>query len=335
MLLIQGCHYCGNNGKLLRCSGCKVTSYCNQQHQVSDRLEHAKKWNAVKQARNKFEKEEQALREYPGGGFWQAYPLENCVGHFWGILPTRDYMRARFGLSDALLGIQTFGAVNAATEHIRDMLRLCRSDNMGVRDIYPHCLLRLGRDQECYDFVKWYATTGQGSYDWGNMSLPYLDIVDADVFESPKYVCRKYPDLSHLVCTTLLKIKLWKDLEALGSATFLEKRLPRELIDRIKYFIPRSDILRKNGIMMTSGQRLELISRLEIQIDVLFEAVEEANEHFWPALIYPGKDLEARPETYSDGDVTQMQVVLMSCYKSWVETDGAIQVIEAKLDECY
>lgn len=295
---------------------------------------HAKKCNAVKRARNKFEKEEQRLRDFPGDFMCSANPLETGVGHFWGLLETRDYMRSRYGLSEALLEIQTLSAVNAATEHIRDMLRLCRSDNMGVRDKYSACLLRLGQDQECYDVIKWWATTGNSStYDWGNESLPYLDIVDADVFESPTYMCSEFPDLSHLVCTTLLKIKLWKDLGAVGSATFLEKRLPRELVDRIKYFVPRSDILRKNGIITTSGQRLELISRLETQVDMLFKATAKNNRHFWPALINPGTHMQARPETYSHGDVTQMQVVLMYCYQSWVETDGAIQVIEAKLRE--
>lgn len=46
--------------------------------------------------------------------------------------------------------------------------RLCRSDNMGVRDLSPHLPLRLGNHQEWYGFVKCYATIGQGrDYDWG------------------------------------------------------------------------------------------------------------------------------------------------------------------------
>lgn len=76
-------------------------------------------------------------------------------------------MRLRFGLVEALLAIKTIEAVQEAHSHIMDMLRLCRSDNMGVRDLVPALCMRLNRDQDCYDFIKWYGTTGQDmNYDW-------------------------------------------------------------------------------------------------------------------------------------------------------------------------
>jgi hypothetical protein len=54
---------------------------------------------------------------------------------------------------------------------------------MGVRDLLPGLLLRLGKDQECYDFCQWYVTTGQrGDYDWGDMDLEFLDVKDVDSF---------------------------------------------------------------------------------------------------------------------------------------------------------
>ena len=62
--------------------------------------------------------------------------------------------------------IKNYAAVEAAHDHVMDILRLNHSDNMGVRDMVPSLKLRLGRDQECYDFCKWWATTGQeGDYD--------------------------------------------------------------------------------------------------------------------------------------------------------------------------
>ena len=63
----------------------------------------------------------------------------------------------------------------AALSHLLDMLRLCRGDNMGVRDVVPGLFLQLGRDQEYYHFLKWWAATGQYvDYDWGDMDEPYL-----------------------------------------------------------------------------------------------------------------------------------------------------------------
>jgi tetratricopeptide (TPR) repeat protein len=52
------------------------------------------------------------------------------VGHFWGLVETRPYMRAREGLADCLLAT---GEWDAAIEHYRDMLRLNPNDNQGIR----------------------------------------------------------------------------------------------------------------------------------------------------------------------------------------------------------
>jgi hypothetical protein len=97
------------------------------------------------------EKEERDLRAMPGDGFMDYAGetiFEEQTGRFWGILQTRDYMRARLGVVEASLKIKTKLATEQALDHIRDMLRLCRGDNMGVRDLAPPLFLRLGRDQE-------------------------------------------------------------------------------------------------------------------------------------------------------------------------------------------
>lgn len=87
---------------------------------------------------------------------FKARPFESSVGHFWGIPDTRDYMRARYAHVEALLEVQTRTAVARALEHTLDLFRLNRSDNLGVRNLVPSLSIRLGRDQECYDFLKWW-----------------------------------------------------------------------------------------------------------------------------------------------------------------------------------
>ena len=118
--------------------------------------------------------------------------------------------------------VKTYTAVYAAYGHIIDLLRLCRSDNMGVRDVLPALALRLGKDQQCYDFCKWWATTGQeGDYDWGEMDNPYLDIKDADMFEPPIEHFLGGFDLAHTVVITLLKTKLLIDVRALQNSSII------------------------------------------------------------------------------------------------------------------
>jgi hypothetical protein len=82
--------------------------------------------------------------------------FEESVGHFWGIVSTRPYMQSRYALVESLLLIKgQWHPVEEAHDHIKDMLRLSRSDNGGVRSLLAPTMLRLSRDQDCYDLVKW------------------------------------------------------------------------------------------------------------------------------------------------------------------------------------
>ena len=151
------------------------------------------------------------LRNQPKDDFFApAHVFEKHVGHFWGMHNTRPYMCARYALIEAIPQIRTRDAVTAAYDHVMDCMRLCRKDNLGLRDFLPALILWLGKLQECYDFVKCYATAGsKDDYDWGEMEQPFLDVKDADMLESPNYLPGdSFPDLSYLVSITLLKIKL-------------------------------------------------------------------------------------------------------------------------------
>ena len=68
--------------------------------------------------------------------------FEENEGHFWGILETRPYMRARAALADCLWDM---GEREDAVAHWRDMLRLCPGDNLGIRHILGPKLLGLNQ----------------------------------------------------------------------------------------------------------------------------------------------------------------------------------------------
>lgn len=71
--------------------------------------------------------------------------FEEDVGHFWGILETRPYMRARFDLAHLLY---LDGKRAEAITHMQDLLRLNPGDNQGVRYELAGCLLEVGRMEE-------------------------------------------------------------------------------------------------------------------------------------------------------------------------------------------
>jgi tetratricopeptide (TPR) repeat protein len=56
--------------------------------------------------------------------------FEEDVGHFWGLLKTRPYMRARAGLADVLWRLRQF---EDAITNYRELLRLNPNDNQGIR----------------------------------------------------------------------------------------------------------------------------------------------------------------------------------------------------------
>jgi hypothetical protein len=280
------------------------------------------------------DREERILHATPNDGFMEnGDPFITGVGHFWGLIHTRDYMRARYALIEAILEVNTYDAVESALDHFLDILRLCRSDNMGVRDLVPALFLRLGKDQSCYDFVKWWATTGQESnYDWGDETLPYLDVKDADLFEPADLFCRGYLDLSHTVSVTLLKVRLILAIKKCLQDTAVLREsgaLPAELFDHIQNSLLRS-LLGGKWDHTSSAQCSHLVDTLSSQVDELYKAVKKANRHFWPALLNPDRHLKARPDAFSHGSKEEMQLVLKYSIDSWRESPGALEMIAAK-----
>lgn len=67
------------------------------------------------------------------------------AGHFWCLVHTRPYMRARFGLAQSL---EDFDRRDEAIAHYQELLRLNPDDNQGVRYALLAALMLTGRDDE-------------------------------------------------------------------------------------------------------------------------------------------------------------------------------------------
>jgi hypothetical protein len=314
MKATPSCRFCSSSEQnLLRCGACKVVRYCSKDHQALDRPEHVSVCKSITKCAARMNQEEVKLRNQPEGDmFAPANVFEKHVGHFWGMHNTRPYMRARFALVEAILQVRTRDAVATALEHVMDCFRLCRLDNMGLRDLAPALMLRLDKDQECYDFVKWYATTGRrDDYDWGDMQQPFLDIKNADIMESPKYLSG-YHDLSHLVSIAFIKIRLLIAVRGVSEEVL------------------------QSSPSFEQAQRVEdVVAILKSHVNFLYRTIDKANVHLWPALLSPQSHLDARPPYQSHGSREEMQMVLKHNYDAWKEFPGATDVVKAimhKLD---
>ena len=76
-----------------------------------------------------------------------------AAGHFWGVLETRPYMRARQGLAESLVEMKRLAE---AAEHFEAMLRLNPDDNQGIRHSLVNVLIVLGRDAEAWELTDHY-----------------------------------------------------------------------------------------------------------------------------------------------------------------------------------
>ncbi|KAK2763312.1 hypothetical protein FQN54_009948 [Arachnomyces sp. PD_36] len=324
------CGVCGTTDRTRRCVRCKVMFYCSREHQTEHFPVHKSACRGVNLAEDRVDDEEQDLRSRPADYFMPENVFETHVGHFWGILDTRDYMRARFGVIKALEKIKTRDSVEKQLYHLKEIMRLNRSDNMGVRYLAPGRMLRLGLDQDAYDFVKWHETTGsRDDYDWGDMSLGFLDVKNADAFEPVDYLCGRFPTLYFVISITLLKIKLLLDLRALqNSIRAVGSKVPAEILHNIQKNIPLSPIITGNRTILDRRDHAEPIKQVTAQVGTLYRVAKETNKFFWPALLEPSDHLSAMPEAYSSGSVEEMQLALKYNYDAWIETPGAIDIIK-------
>lgn len=105
-----------------------------------------------------------------GAGALGEKAIEADVGHFWRLLETRPFMRARHELARALWKA---GEADEAIAHYEDMLRLNPSDNQGVRYCLIDALLELGREQEASDLLRRYKDDASAAWAWSRLLLAF------------------------------------------------------------------------------------------------------------------------------------------------------------------
>jgi hypothetical protein len=317
--LVLGCHVCGKTTDTSRCGGCKVVYYCGAEHQSLNRDAHKGLCSKIKKARARLEAQEVTLQTHAGDVDTPPNAFEEggeSMGRFWGYKGTRPYMQARYSLVEALLKVNTVQAVTAALDHSMDMLRLNRMDNQNMKSIVPSLYLRLRRDQDCYDFLKWWATTGQSP----DYKGPQFNLKDQDALEPVIDFLKAFIPLSHVVSLTLLKARMLIDI--------------RDISIRSRASGPQgpqrfaSSITESKLDHFTSGRPEVLCDWLRRLVMNLYIAISCANEHFWPALLNPGNNLTTKPNGYMRSTPEEMQVTLQECYNAWSETPGAFAIIE-------
>lgn len=119
--------------------------------------------------------------------------FEEYAGAFWGFLETRPYMRARFGLAQALW---TRGVHGEAIDHLRDLLRLNPNDNQGARYVLAAHLVEAERDKELAVLLKTYPDDGACAWSWTAVLASFRGTADSK--ESRKLLAAALADNAHV-----------------------------------------------------------------------------------------------------------------------------------------
>ena len=232
--LVTGCGLCKKPDALQQCPRCKAIRYCGREHQIEHRNSHHGACTRAAQLEQIVYAEEQILkRDHPEA--LNTIPRDVDMRHDYHII--RPYMLARYRFVEVLGQIHTRISVELQLGHLLDILKLCPSDNLNVRLIVPGLMMRLGQDQECYDFIKWWERRFQGlAGDEEDVEGPCLRATNNDSFESVGFMFHGFQHLFYLTHVTLLKTRLLFDLMALrdSEASNVSGKVPREILNIIQ-----------------------------------------------------------------------------------------------------
>jgi tetratricopeptide (TPR) repeat protein len=129
------------------------------------------------------------------------------VGHFWGLIETRPYMRAREGLADCLCCL---GQRDVAIEHYRDMLRLNPNDNQGIRYKLLRCLMERNNIDAAKELLEQYKN--EYSADWFFMRALITFVQQGASREANKQLRKAVKQNAHVVPYLLREREMPLDL---------------------------------------------------------------------------------------------------------------------------
>ncbi|KAJ3032274.1 hypothetical protein HDV00_007731 [Rhizophlyctis rosea] len=383
--LVHRCAFCNNeNGKLLRCQGCSFVRYCNRDHQRAHWKVHKaqcqglrKLGSVMTQAHEKAkEAHNEGLRHLPMHLGPNDYVSdEEMERHYKGQAADDHHMMYRKRTMD--FALKHFKTLDPLQTFLHDTMWLTtcadRPDPHRIRDYIPPLLLRLNKDQKCYDFIKWYATQykawlAQDDNAWWRKILlndgKFLNITNANAFEDVEYL--NNVNFNLLVAAMLVKLRILLDLEVA-----VKKDVVQDESAPVNHLEPRFPIVIRQGIpakhvyrssILANGQSLVrppynvkiLKSEFEKQVHCLFALVERTNKHFWKILLNPeahidveidqpipwifmveGRQLGAKSKVFApvEGSLKEAQATLQKYLDAWKETEGALEWVRGKVEK--
>ena len=209
------------------------------------------------------------------------------------------------------VAVQTqFGLFKAAT-------MLNRSEAFGWSFIFPGLMLRLGKDQECVNFVKWWGTRSDGRHrpwqffrreGWSADAMERCDFA-----HNPNWRLRDHPRMAMILLKTRVMLALRAVATAAeGLAGMILPELVYEILPHVALMHVALDAIQLgkwDSVLCNPVKRQECISDLEIQVEELAAQLEQGV-----------------PESF-----TRVCNVPDTLVEAWVETPGAVDYFRSVL----
>lgn len=330
------CAGCGTFSKDCKsCSRCKTSKYCSKKCQQDAFHIHKQSCKTIRQYRTTMEHEERMLRSS------YENPWDGGMGHFWGLVDPRDYCRARTSLAFEQMDLANKEknpyAYQLALANFLELMRMSHGDNIGCRFVVPFLLLALDRKQDCYDFIKWWATIDPiGRYDWGDppenlQEGEWQYLRDQDILEDlfkDKRVSDQYFPNQHLLALVFLKSMIIDDLSN-------DKVIPSPSWDQQQKTIQKGF---QDTKLATQGPALDRIHHFSVQakqqelFDKYCNMLDKGNKFILKALCNPEPIMKLPPPPYiSHGSIEEARSIMekMCNYESL----GVVEKLQAKFGD--
>ncbi len=331
---------------LLRCSRCQVAWYCNSKCQQSHYIkEHQNECRHIAKCIKKVQQEELPLRSFSDLDFGFNPEPENLfetqVGIFWGLIETRDYMRARYALFEAYweaaYNCETKQVYEKALFHNLELLRLCSGDNLGVRFQTPFLLLDMNRDDDAFAFIKYrMGLESGGDYEdeiaerhsqsrEGEWIYPReSNCRHQDIFKEFPNCAEQYVSLAFLVALAIIKLRIIAAHDAVSrSIDIVLQSTKGECIQEARFAL--SEMLIEKYVDIDDQRR---------QVNRLLDIIDSNNPSMLPAILNPLPMKEQpRPQSYSMGHPSEVYDILMNCNRCFLRVPGAEDLLKERFGD--
>ncbi|KAJ0420324.1 hypothetical protein BJY00DRAFT_284640 [Aspergillus carlsbadensis] len=259
------------------------------------------------------------------------------------------YAEAGVTLAAKLMEVSTRQGYEESLKYFKKVLRTLRFgphyDPFNMHEAIAGVLFQLGRDQDCYEFMRAWAMAHMHGSDFAQMTLALTNIESADIFEAIDVAWNRTNNIMPLVFLTLLKLKLLLDLKALEITTeVIGPKVPREILDSIRPHVPASSAITEAPELLRRDDHTADINTLSQQARSLYKRLLERRdrlEHLLnkncadaPDGSHVGLERSAASAVEAEGGCTYIEQTVNYSYNCWKGIPGAedfIRDLEAEI----